>query len=287
MGKKLKSYAEWRLEENMREYTFYERKFKRLLLSMFDWKNLPDGISERFIEEKLYYDGLVIFFKSKKLGFYMVGKAVPMGYNDYEEPTAYHVTTCSGHSEIVQSEDCVPIWNDYFRTGNVANVNFFAKKLSNIEKTVEVNLEQLKNPYIITCPEGQLETVKNLLAKKTNGEPYILASEDLRNNMKVSVFNLNVVDHTTDLQDTKHEYENEALTFFGINNVNVIKRERLVSGEASQNDEAIMLNRNAMFKSRREAVEKINTMFGLDIEVNISDMLFNEVAKIKGGADSE
>jgi hypothetical protein len=90
MGKALKSYADWRLQESLREYDFYFKKYKRLLMSLFEWKNLPNGISSRFIEDKLFYNGLVIYFKSKNLGWDVVAQCAPIGQNDYEEPTGYH-----------------------------------------------------------------------------------------------------------------------------------------------------------------------------------------------------
>lgn len=287
MGKALKSFAQWRLEENLREYNFYFKNYKRLLLSMFEWCNLPNGISARFIEDKLFHNGLLLFFKSKTLGFYVVTQATPIGLNAYEEPTGYRAYSVNGLNEYVKPSDCVPIWNDMFIESNVANVNFFAKRLSNIQKTVDINLEQLKNPYIISCPEGQKETVKQVMQDKTNGVPYIFTSDDFHDMVKVNVFNLNIQNHTKDLEDVKHGVKNEGLTFFGINNVNVLKRERLVTGEAEQNDEQILINKNSMYKARKKAVEEINEKFGLNIEVCISSQLEQEIERFKGGGDDE
>jgi hypothetical protein len=270
MGKALKSFAQWRLEENMREYNFYFKKYQRLLLSMFEWKNLPDDISSRFIENKLFYNGLLIFYKSKQLGFYVVAQATPIGLNDYEEPTGYRAYGVNKINEYVKPSECVPIWNDMFIEGNVNNVNYFAKSLSNIKKTFDINLEQLKNPYIISCPEGQKETVKQIMAQKTDGVPYIFTSDDFSDLVKVNVFNLQIQNHTKELQDVKGAIENEGLTFFGVNNVNVLKRERLTEGETSQNDEQIILNKNSMYKARKKAVDAINEKFDFEIEVCIS-----------------
>ena len=92
MGKSLKSFGQWRLEENISNYGFYKRQLKRLVISMFKWSNLPDGISERFIEECLYYDGYIIFFKATQgalKGSYVVSKATPYSKNIYNEPTHY------------------------------------------------------------------------------------------------------------------------------------------------------------------------------------------------------
>lgn len=268
MGKAARNFADWRLQENLREYNFYFKRYKRLIMSMFQWKNLPDGISSRFIEEKLFSNGLLIFFKCS-LGFYVVTQATPIGLNGYEEPVGYRAYTINGINEHVKPCDCVPIWNDMFIEPNVANVNFFAKRLSNIEKTIDVNLEQLKNPYIVSCPESQKNTVEQVFKQKTDGVPYIYVTDDFQNMIKTSVFNLDIKDNTKSLTDVKNAVMNEGLTFFGINNVNVLKRERLITGEAEQNDEQITINRDSMFKARKNAVEAINKKFGFNIEISL------------------
>lgn len=286
MGKTLKSYAQYRLEENMREYEFYCRKFKRLLLSMFSWENLPDGISERFIEESLYETGLIIFFKSNKgitKGSFVVTRATPIGYNIYNEPTGYRAYTTGGLiDQYVKSCDCVPIWNDYLRQGNMYNVNYFAKRISGIERTIDVNSEQLKHPYIITCPEGQQESVKQIMTKVSNGEPYVLVDEDFNTSNKIHVWDLKATNNIPQLEDTKDKIINDALTFFGINNVAVSKKERLIVSEAEQNNQQIELNKDIMLKPRQRAIDLINKKFNQNITVNVANSLYNEVQLIKG-----
>lgn len=289
MGKTLKSYADWRLQENMAEYNFYCEKFKRLLMTMFKWENLPDGIVERFLEESLYHTGLVIFFKSNSgitKGSFVVARATPMGFNIYNEPTGYRAYSDSGLlNEYVKAIDCVPIWNDYMRKGNVSNVNFFAKRISNIEKTIDCNLEQLKQPTLVTCPEGQKETVKAVFAKKSNGEPLIMVDDDFNSTNNIRVFDLNAKNNISDLEDTKHEIINEALTFFGVKNVPVSKKERLIVTEAEQNEEQTWLNSNVMFRPRKIAVDQINERFGLNITIGLSHDVKKQVDEMQGGAE--
>lgn len=287
MGKALRSYAEWRRNENLREYDFYFRKFRKLITSMFKWENLPDGISARFIEDKLFFNGKLIFFKSQKLGFYVVSQCAEIGLNDYEEPTGYRAYGVNMINEPVLAKDCVPIWNDLFRQGNAQNVHFFSKRLSNIEKTIDINLEQLKNPFIISCPEGQRETVKQVMKQKTEGVPYIFTSDEFSSMVDVRVFDLNIKNHTRELEEVKHSIENEGLTFFGINNVNVLKRERLVTGEAEQNDEQITFNKQSMLMARQQAVEQINGKFNQNIKVSLNNYIAEEVEKIKEGVQDE
>lgn len=267
MGKTLKTYADYRLQENLYEYDFYKTQLELYCLSMFKWTGLPDNISTRFLEISLFYHGYVIFFKSKELGCYVVSKASAIGLNDYEEPIAFRARSVNKINETVKASDCVIIRNNVLSRGSIASVNFFAKELSNIKKTFDLNLEQLKNPYILECDEGQLTTVQGLMRKKTNGEPYIFARKDTTKQFNIASFNLGIQNYTKELLEVMNTYESKAKTHFGINNNNVFKRERLVSNETEQNNEEIELNRKLMLDSRKEACEEIKEKFGIEIDV--------------------
>lgn len=281
MGKKYKNWADWRTQENMYQYNFYFKRFKRLLLSMFRWDNLPDGITSRFIEENLFYNGCVVFYKSK-LGIIRASNFNILRENTYNEPSIVK-TYCNVPLEIddrfLKSDDCVFLWNDLLRDGNISNVNFFTKRLTNIEKTIDCDLEHMKHPYIISAPEGKIGEVKRIIKDTTEGLPYIVEKSGAMTSQQFdySVFNFNVPTNVSDLQDIKHEIINEALTFFGVNNVNVIKKERLVSGETNQNNQEILLNRSSMFIMRENFCKEVNKKFDLNISVEISENAFSEI----------
>ena len=79
------------------------------------------------------------------------------------------------------------------------------------------------------------------------------------------------------LQILKHQIWNEALTFCGIENSNADKKERLVSDEVGSNYGNIEAQRNVMLNARRQAVKKINKMFGTNIEVGFRSNLLTMV----------
>ena len=65
------------------------------------------------------------------------------------------------------------------------------------------------------------------------------------------------------------------MTFLGINNANMDKRERLVDDEVQANNEQVKACEDVMLKAREDAVKRINEMFGLKISVrrrNLSEM---------------
>ena len=86
------------------------------------------------------------------------------------------------------------------------------------------------------------------------------------------------------LTEYKKEIFNEALTFLGINNVSVKKKERLTENESSENNELVNLNLQAMLAPRLEACRQFNELFGLtgtdkEISVRVRSDLENIIKK--------
>ena len=70
------------------------------------------------------------------------------------------------------------------------------------------------------------------------------------------------------------------MTFYGINNINVEKRERLVTGETNSNNEVINLNLMSYLAPRKLACKQFNEKFGLtgtdkEISVRVRSDLHN------------
>ena len=63
----------------------------------------------------------------------------------------------------------------------------------------------------------------------------------------------------------KNQIWNEALTYLGISNVNIQKKERMIGDEVMRNLGGVIASRYSRLESRRTACEKINKMFGTDI----------------------
>ena len=73
---------------------------------------------------------------------------------------------------------------------------------------------------------------------------------------------------------------NEALQFLGINTLQSEKKERMITDEASSNNELINLNLQSMLIPRQEAAKQFNKLFGLEgtdkeISVRVRSDLYN------------
>lgn len=281
MGKMLNNFAKERRKENMLEYNFYFKRIKRMILSMFKWEGLPKGITSQFIEKILFENGFIIFYKSKG-GFLKVSRASAHGLNIYDEPTYFKPLLYGdkySDDGFIRAENCVCVYNDVLKEGNSANAHFFSKKLSAIDKVIDCNMEHLKIPFIISCSEGQVKTIEIMLEKKNNGEPYILANDEMTN-INTKLWGVDIKNNVPELEEEKRIILNDALTFFGINNVNISKKERLISGETDANDEEININLNSMFQERVSKIDDINKKFATNISVKINKKSLSEIEEI-------
>ena len=68
------------------------------------------------------------------------------------------------------------------------------------------------------------------------------------------------------LYTLKTQKWNEALTYLGISNVNITKRERLITDEVTRNQGGTIASRYSRLESRRQACKQINEMFHLNIQ---------------------
>ena len=152
---------------------------------------------------------------------------------------------------------------------------YHAYNIANVERTIEINLNQLKRPYIFLVPENQRYTFIKLVNDIKNNQDVIIGNKDL-NLDNINPINTITPNNTLDLYTLKKRYYNEALTDMGINNLNVDKKERLVSDEVSSNDEDVLINRNSMLYARKMACKQINEMFGLNIDVKFRNDFMEE-----------
>lgn len=290
MGKQngIKSYADWRLRENITEYNFHFTRIERLVKSMFEWDFGEDRVSQRYLETVEFDRGFCIVYRNKA-GFLQCCRAAKIGLNEYNEPIGYRTITINpaiSPSEYVKAKDCVVIPNDILWNSSLNAVNFFAKRLSGIENTMTLNLEHLKRPYIITCPEGMESSVESFMTQKTNGKDYILVKESF-SSVNFQIMPLSIKNEVPALEQSKKLIVGDMLTYFGVNNVNILKKERLTASEGSENDEEILLSKCSMYKTRKIAQKEINEKFNVNWNVGMSTSIYSEISQIMEELDNE
>lgn len=250
-------------KESLRYQNTYNR-LKMLSTSLFEWENLPENLTPRILENMLYDNGEVFFFKHHTYGLICL-PSNPYGYNIYNEPVSVHVTGYN-YSEIKKISEGVRLLNNGLGYATKNYIKDFAFRMTSIENAIEQNIFQQKFPYIIGCNKNKEFTLKTMFNKIQSGEPVIYANKDIIGN-ELQVYELKSPFVADKLEEQRVALENQILTFLGMNNVND-KKERLIVDEANSNNEYIERNIEIMFDQRREGVNALNERFGLNIIVN-------------------
>ena len=245
--------------------TIYD-KFRMLSTSAFEWSGLPDGIEEKFIERFLFDQGKAVFFRDPHMS-YMCLEAQDTGQlNVYGESLFYRATGFN-YSRQLPADRCVIIENNPLRLSTHNFIMFYTNKLTEAERTMDVNVKACKTPYIIACDDKDVLTFKRIFQQIDGNTPAIYADKGL-NLDALNVLKTDAKFLGNELQDFKKSVENDLLTFLGFDNLAVDKKERVNLSEANSNNQLTQSFAELQLNSRKLACERINSMFGLNLSVN-------------------
>lgn len=249
---------------------YYER-LTELSVSMFEWKNLPKSIDERFLELILFGDGMAVFFKDEDMGengeFLALRTMIGGHLNVYQIPEERRAYAANGYNKPLDSTNSVLIFNNMLHTNNVLDVEVFANDLAELDRIIMVNAKAQKTPVLILCDEKQRLTMKNLYEQYDGDIPVIYGDNSLNPN-SIRAISTGAPYVADKLYMLKTQKWNEALTYLGISNVNIQKKERMISDEVMRNQGGVIASRYSRLNARRQAAAQINEMFGLEIEVD-------------------
>lgn len=249
-------------------YMQYLNRLTELSVSMFEWKNLPPTVDARYLELHLFETGSMVYFDDDVIGNLCLD-CLPSGRLDvYGNPVLRRAYSgYNNYQKLLKESNSVIIWNNYLHTNSILEVKMFARRLYNLDRIIDVNANAQKTPVLIQGTEQQRLTLKNLYKEYDGNSPFIFGDKNLDlNSLKCLQTGAPYV--CDKLYNLKQMYWNEALTYLGITNSGAQKRERMLAIESSQAQGGTISSRYSRLQSRREAVEKINAMFGTNIEVN-------------------
>lgn len=249
-------------------YMQYLNRLTELSVSMFEWKNLPPTVDARYLELHLFETGSMVYFNDEVIGNLCLD-CLPSGRLDvYGNPVLRRAYSgYNNYQKLLKESNSVIIWNNYLHTNSILEVKMFARRLYTLDRIIDVNANAQKTPVLIQGTEQQRLTLKNLYKEFDGNSPFIFGDKNLDlNSLKCLQTGAPYV--CDKLYNLKQMYWNEALTYLGINNNGAQKRERMLAIESSQAQGGTISSRYSRLQSRREAVEKINAMFGTNIEVN-------------------
>lgn len=254
-------------------FNIYWRTLRMLAMARFKWEGLPDTVDERYVEMTLHKDGLVVFSLDPHFQIFTALAGTPSGDRDiYNRPLSYYLNANSKINRHVKSRDCVPIWaNDMHEPDNDV-VTAYAARLSEIDRTIDINLANTRNPLILAVEPSEMLTAQNFQRQLVEGQPVIYTiktngSESIAEKV-VTIPNQVHPQVVTENLAARRAIWNDAMMMLGIQAAPPGKKERMVADEANSLDGQTMAFRGMALSQREQACEKINGKYGLDVSVS-------------------
>ena len=282
---------------NNETYVDYLERMKKICLSMFEWKNLPDSMNARFLEMCLFYNGQAALLYDDDYGFINT-MAADGGYiNIYGLPTEIQCysyrfnqrrslyTVDTGEEK---GKECILVLNNYERVPTISTIQLFAYRLSEAQRTADVNIKAQRTPILITTDQKQYFTLKKMYEEYDGNTPAIFADKNLITPDALKAMKTDAPLIANDIMEYKLKIWDEFLTFMGLNNLSE-KKERLITSEADSNNEVINMNLQALLIPRKEACKQFNEKYGLmgekAIDVRVRSDLYNVIKQFESITD--
>lgn len=242
-------------------------------LTMFEWDNLPETIPAVELEKMLQINGYAVIAKYQgKLYAFQAGFS---GQDPYNQPTKALVNNpaLKNNTTYTIGEDCIVIKNDDMKQGLNGIYEYYGQRLIENQITMLMTDYNLRMPFTISSSDDQTtQSAKMYLKKIIDGSLGVIGEQKLFKALSVTPTNSKQTATFSDLYGYQQFIIAQLNNTIGLATNNNMKRERLTTNEIEVNKNASYPLVDNMLKNRQQAVEAINEMFDVDINVEYSSI---------------
>lgn len=257
-----------KFNRNVIEYAYYFDMFAGLAMTQFEWDGLPETVDSRFLEATLLYNGKAAFFNDDVMGYVALRAVFGGEFNQFFNPTEFTAYGANGYTRMLTDKNAVPIYDTYNRMPLIAYIDMYAKRLYDIDQTIDINIRTQKTPVVGVCDPSTKLSMENFMQKYTGNELCILVNKSFNPADSFKTFNMGHEYVADKLFQARANILAELYTVLGIENVPYEKKERLTNDEISMNNGGTNNFRNIRLKAREQAAKQINKMFP-DLNVSV------------------
>lgn len=255
---------------------YFRRYLFQKVVSVYEWKNLPEKWNKTFFYYVLYGFGFIAVLKTDKYGV-IPQNGTFFGRDIFYQPTNVVITnpllTGILRPRIGVECEIIKMQPDYGSCLDI--VCHYADLLALTTQTYGVDLVNSKLAYVFTAQnKANAETFKKLFDRIASGEPAVVYDKNMLNSDGTpnwSTFTQNLSQNyigdklLDDYKKTLDMFDTE----IGIPNANTQKKERMITDEVNQNNIGTQTKAELWLETMKDGCKKVNAMFGLNIDVDL------------------
>lgn len=241
-------------------------------LAMFKYHNLPDTIPQEELEKMLQCAGGCVWYKHEN-DLYVFNATLGGECDVYNRPTkavisnpALKLTT-----ECIIDEDCVFMQNDSMCMGLVPMYQKYCTILNETDITMILATINKRVQILLSAnDDNTVASAKKFIENIENGKLGVIAESKLFDSLKTSTVATSNTNSLQDIYQLQQYVKASMYNEIGLGANWNSKKERLAVAEVETNSDNLYPLVDDMLNNRRKALEKINEMFGTDIQVEFN-----------------
>ena len=244
-------------------------------LSMFNYKGLPDTIPKLELEKQLQHNGYTFITRAKDNNLYAFDGNFSGERDAYGRSTKIIINNpyLPYHETLDIENDGVLIYNDDMRMGLTHLIEKYNTLLTENEISMFIHMYNTRIQTLISAADDQTrESAENYVNKIIEGELSVIGENRIFEGIEVNDQTQKAGGTATELTEF-HQYIKASLfNELGIQANFNMKRERLNQSEVEMNEDNIKPLIHNMFKTRKEGIKKLNSMFNRRISVDFGSV---------------
>lgn len=273
----------------------YYNRLRLLAINRFKWEGLPDSCNALALEKWLYYYGKACFVYDENLGFINLKCTGSDTINIYDIPVSYNCYSVEYEKDFeTYGGKFVLIRNNALDLPTDSDIQLFARRLAEAERTIDVNLNAQKTPVVVCGDERERLTMRNAYKNFSGNVPVMFTTKDF-DTKSFQTLSTGAPFITDKVQTYKRNLWAEIMAYLGLNNVEHEKKERLTEDEVNANNALIENYSQIGLAWRQSAAEeankklwagKYNVSVRLRTETEMKEIINAKPATEEGGGEN-
>lgn len=261
--------------DNIKTTEMYKRQYVSLAENVFNIKNLNEVapfMDYSYVNHELVYKGRIAFFIDEVLGLLAL-PFINVGALDlYGRPITIQVIGRNGYTRILEPTEYVIMYDNRSKQALIYDILQYAERTAQIQRTIDINVAQQRTNRVWKTKSENKKTIEDLMDGVSANNEAILTYDNI--DLEETTGILAPAPFVADkLSEQKDKIWNEFLRLIGVANSSFQKKERNIRDEIFISQAGTIASRFTRFNSRVDAIDKINKLWNINLEVEYYDGL--------------
>ena len=286
-------------------FRFYFKTLTNKVGQMIEFKNLPENVDEEFLKEQLILCGKICFTQFNQ-HIYALNGNIGGEPNCYYEPQDFIIANPVLGSKTVKIRHEDGSTKVDGLEGILVGLTSIDKRVESLhgglydliyqtagllaDNVVSLNCAQINSRVqvaFVADDEAIANTGEKVLKDMYNGKPFKILTQDILNKLTVSPIAASGTNTTImSLIEAQANIWQNFYNQLGLSYNGNLKRERINTAESELMTGSLNLNLQTIIENLKADIDKVNELFGTDIEVDINpDAMPPEVEEIAADED--